>query len=126
MTFYNNAIAKQKVEVRPIQSIDAKTLTERECPSIEFVVDRLLPQGLHILAGSPKVGKSWFVLHMCNQIALGEPVWDYTTKQGTVLYICLEDTYRRIQSRLDMITENPSDALYIAIESGSLQSSLPE
>ncbi len=32
---------------------------------IEFVVDGLLAQGLYILAGAPKVGKSWLVLDMC-------------------------------------------------------------
>ena len=32
---------------------------------IEFVVDNLLAQGLYILAGAPKVGKSWLALDMC-------------------------------------------------------------
>lgn len=30
--------------------------------SIEFVVDGLFAQGLYILAGAPKVGKSWLAL----------------------------------------------------------------
>lgn len=83
-------------QLTPIRSIDAKTLSECEYKPIEFLIHGLLPQGLHILAGSPKIGKSWLVLYLCNQIASGEPVWDYSTKQGKVLYICLEDTYRRI------------------------------
>ena len=32
---------------------------------IEFVIDGLLAQGLYILAGAPKVGKSWLALDMC-------------------------------------------------------------
>ena len=32
---------------------------------IKFVVDGLLAQGLYILAGAPKVGKSWLALDMC-------------------------------------------------------------
>ena len=39
---------------------------------IEFVVDGLLAQGLYILAGAPKVGKSWLALDMCLSIAKGE------------------------------------------------------
>ena len=41
---------------------------------IEFVVDNLLAQGLYILAGAPKVGKSWLALDMCLSIAKGEKV----------------------------------------------------
>ena len=39
---------------------------------IEFVVDNLLAQGLYILAGSPKVGKSLLARDMCLSIAKGE------------------------------------------------------
>ncbi len=42
---------------------------------IEFVVDGLLAQGLYILAGAPKVGKSWLALDMCLSIAKGEKVF---------------------------------------------------
>ena len=59
---------------------------------IEFVVDGLLAQGLYILAGAPKVGKSWLALDMCLSIAKGEKVLDQETTQGTALYLCLEDS----------------------------------
>ena len=39
---------------------------------VEFVVDGLLAQGLYILAGAPKVGKSWLALDLCLSIAKGE------------------------------------------------------
>lgn len=41
---------------------------------IEFVVDNLISQGLFILAGAPKVGKSWLALDVCLSIAKGEKV----------------------------------------------------
>ena len=71
-----------------------------------FVVDTLISQGLHILAGSPKVGKSWFALWLAVTVAKGEPVWNMTTKQGTTLYLCLEDSVLHIQNRLFEITED--------------------
>ncbi|RGG20647.1 hypothetical protein DWY44_11825 [Ruminococcus sp. AF25-19] len=67
---------------------------------IEFVIDGLLAQGLYILAGAPKVGKSWLVLDMCLSISKGESVLGQKTLQGTALYLCLEDSYARIQNRL--------------------------
>ena len=39
---------------------------------IEYCVDGLISQGLFILAGTPKVGKSWLALDMCLSIAKGE------------------------------------------------------
>ena len=67
---------------------------------IEFVIDGLIAQGLYILAGAPKVGKSWLALDMCLSIAKGESVLGQKTLQGTALYLCLEDSYARIQNRL--------------------------
>ena len=54
---------------------------------IEFVVDGLLALGLYILAGAPKVGKSWLALEMCLSIAKEEKVLGLKTSQGTALYL---------------------------------------
>ena len=43
-----------------LKTVDAETLLTTLLPSTRFIVDRLLPQGLHILAGAPKIGKSWW------------------------------------------------------------------
>ena len=91
-------------------TVDAETLLTTTLPPIRFVVGELLPQGLHILAGSSKIGKSWMVLWWCLQIARGEPVWTFPTEKGTVLYLCLEDSFTRIQDRLfDFTSEAPSN-----------------
>ncbi len=50
---------------------------------LNFVVDTLISQGLHILAGSPKVGKSWLALWLTVTVAKGEPVWGMRVKRGT-------------------------------------------
>ena len=41
---------------------------------INFVIENLLSEGLHILAGSSKVGKSWLALWLSIAIAKGEGV----------------------------------------------------
>lgn len=93
---------------------------------IEFVIDGLLAQGLYILAGAPKVGKSWLALDMCLSIAKGESVLGQKTLQGTALYLCLEDSYVRIQNRLYEITDVPTENLYFSVMSESIGNGLEE
>ena len=56
-------------------TIDGETLMSQPLTPLNFVVDTLLSQGLHILAGSPKVGKSWLALWLAVTVAKGEAVW---------------------------------------------------
>lgn len=93
---------------------------------IEFVVDGLIAQGLYILAGSPKVGKSWLALDMCLSIAKGEKVLGQQTLQGTALYLCLEDSFQRIQNRLYELTDEPAEGLHFSIMSESIGNGLEE
>lgn len=72
-----------------LNTIDGETLMNRPLQSLNFVVDTLLSQGLHILAGSPKVGKSWLALWLAVMVAKGEPVWGMQVKQGIVLHCIL-------------------------------------
>ena len=93
---------------------------------IEFVVDGLIAQGLYILAGAPKVGKSWLSLDICLSIAKGEKVLGQETSNGTVLYLCLEDSFERIQKRLYELTDEPTDRLHFVIMSDSIGNGLEE
>lgn len=110
----------------PLTYLDGETLISTVLPPIRFVVDKLLPQGLHILAGAPKVGKSWLALWLCLCVAKGEPVWNFPTLRGGVLYLCLEDSYSRIQNRLLDITDNAPADLCFATVSEKLHSGLEE
>ena len=83
-----------------LRTIDARTLADAVLEPPGYAVKDLLVQGLHILAGAPKTGKSWLTLWLCQQVAGGEKVWGHPTQQGTVLYLCLEDGYHRLQDRL--------------------------
>ena len=39
--------------MKKLNTIDADTLLSTSLPPTRFIIDRLLPQGLHILAGAP-------------------------------------------------------------------------
>ena len=111
----------------PLSVIDAHELMERYLPPPKFCVDTLLPHGLSILGGAPKVGKSWLVLDLCVRVAKGEPLWNLPTQQSAVLYLCLEDSEKRVQQRLLTITDDvPEDRLFLATRSGTLADELRE
>ena len=83
-----------------LNTIDAETLLCQPMKQTAFLVNGLLAPGLYILAGAPKVGKSWLALWLCVQTAVGKPVWKFATRKCTALYLCLEDNRQRIQNRL--------------------------
>lgn len=68
-----------------------QTLFEQPLEPIDFLVDGLFAQGLYILGGSPKVGKSWLALQLCLAVCTGTPFLGRPTRQGEVLYLALED-----------------------------------
>ena len=67
------------------------------------VIDGLLYSGAYILAGAPKIGKSFLVAQLAYHVSTGQRLWGYEVHQGTVLYLALEDDFQRIQSRMFMM-----------------------
>ena len=110
--------------MKKLDTIDADTLLGIPYEPLSFIVEELLPQGLHLLAGAPKIGKSWLALWLCLRVAQGEPLWNFATKPCEVLYLCLEDSFQRIQSRLFDLTEDAPSTLHFAVMSEQLHSGL--
>lgn len=70
-------------------------------PAIRWTIPQLVAQGLTLLAGRPKVGKSWLALHWAVGAASGRTVLErYVPVRMPVLFLPLEDTRRRLQDRL--------------------------
>ncbi len=104
--------------------MSGQTLMELTLPPQDYVIRGLLPMGLSIIGGAPKIGKSWLMLDLCVKVAKGEPLWEMETKRGTTLYLCLEDTLRRLQNRLDCITDTVPPNAFFATVSGTLADDL--
>lgn len=104
--------------------IDGETLMDMRLPPTRFCVQTLLPQGVTVLGGAPKIGKSWLVLDLCVRVAKGEAVWSMPTTRGTTLYLCLEDTLRRVQERLCCITDEVPTNAYFATCANTLPDGL--
>lgn len=90
----------------------------------EMIVENFIPQGICILAGPQKVGKSFLALDICMSVASGRPVLGRETAQGECLYLALEDNYRRIQGRLLNLDAEPMDQLHFAIAADRLDGGL--
>lgn len=91
------------------------------------IIDGLLYAGAYILAGAPKIGKSFLVAQIAYHVSTGEKLWDYEVHQGTVLYLALEDDYQRIQSRMFMMySVEDSDKLHFATAANKIGNGLDE
>ena len=74
---------------------------------LQRFVDDILVEGLTLLAGKPKKGKSYLALDMSLSIAVGRQAFlKFPTRQSKVLYVSLEDGERRIKRRLLSIQHN--------------------
>ena len=109
-----------------LETMTAEQLQSAPYSPVPFLVDELLPEGLHILAGAPKIGKSWLALWLCLCVSQGQPLWNFAVTQGEVLYLSLEDSYRRIQSRLFDLTEDAPPTLHFAILADTLKHGLEQ
>ncbi|WP_405422930.1 AAA family ATPase [Streptomyces erythrochromogenes] len=86
---------------RPRTAWTADQLMATEFPEPKWAVPGILAEGVSLLAGPPKVGKSWLSLGLGLSVAAGGHAFDTVPVQGgPVLYLALEDTPRRLQTRM--------------------------
>jgi biotin operon repressor len=119
-------MAKQAKPVMPSHWLGSQTaadLLAKELPPVEYVVPGYIPEGLTILAGRPKLGKSWLSLGLAVAVATGGLAFgSIPVKQGIVLYLALEDNERRLQQRLKQLLPQDvkADALFIETQCARL------
>ena len=99
-------IQELQAAVRPTSGPTLKLLTADEIltttwPEPVWAIPGLLPAGLTILAGKPKVGKSWLALQIAQAVAAGGVALNVQVEKGPVLYLALEDTGARLKDRLE-------------------------
>ena len=92
--------------------ISAETLFYTPLDHPRMLIDGILSNGLAILSGDSKIGKSWMVLWFCLKISRGEPVWGLPTSKTDVIYLALEDKDWRIQQRMQDLIDVPPTNLH--------------
>jgi hypothetical protein len=84
----------------------AAALLKLELPEAKFAVEGTVPQGVSLIVGPPKIGKSWLTLGLCTAVATGgRALGSIEVEQGSALYLALEDNTRRLKSRLEKVLE---------------------
>lgn len=134
-----NSISNRDVNFNPFdeffKKIDPsymKTVTMQELYQDIYskkppVIEDLLYQGTYLFVGSPKIGKSFFMAQLAYHVSTGTPLWDYPVKKGTVLYLALEDDYRRLQERMyRMFGTDGTENLYFSVSSKPLGNGLTD
>jgi RecA-family ATPase len=110
-----------------MQTVSMPELYEMVYPGKPPIIDHFLYPGTYLFVGAPKVGKSFMMAQIAYHVSSGTPMWNYFVRKGTVLYLALEDDYRRLQERLYRMfgTETTSD-LFFSVASKSLNEGLLE
>jgi RecA-family ATPase len=89
------ATAPQELKV-----YSAADLLAMDFPAPRWLVDSIIPEGVSLIAAPPKAGKSWLALDLALTISMGGVVLNRKVDQAGTLYLALEDTPRRLKSRI--------------------------
>jgi len=110
-----------------LATVSMRELYETAYESKPPLIDGLLYPGTYLLAGAPKLGKSFLVAQLAYHVSTGTPFWDYPVRKGTVLYLALEDDNRRLQNRMyQMFDMAIADQLFFATHARQLGNGLDE
>src|SRR5262249_24479479 len=86
--------------------ITGKELQTKQFKPVRIILPEVIPDGVTLLAGKPKVGKSWFALDVCVAVAAHRFVLgDKQPVQGDALYLALEDNQRRLHKRMHKVMQ---------------------
>jgi RecA-family ATPase len=97
----NSSSKSGATERSGIQTFTAHELQKMDFPPIRYAIKDYVPEGLTLLGGKPKIGKSWMSVDFAMAVAKGgRALGSIPCERGTVLYCALEDNKRRLQRRM--------------------------
>ncbi len=101
------------------EDFTARSLMKIDFPNPKWIVPKIIPEGLTILSGRPKIGKSIISLNLAVAVAMGgKALGNISVERSGVLYLALEDTLKRLKNRFWTILQgqNPPENLYLNTE----------
>ena len=99
----------------------AEELLNTDYPVREAIIPDLINVGCYLLAGSPKIGKSYLALQIGMCVSTGKALWGLPLQQSNVLYLALEDSFERLQRRYAQISDyKGNEHLMFAVEAPSI------
>lgn len=110
-----------------LKTVSMNNLYDTVYQSKPPIIDGLLYPGTYLFVGAPKLGKSFLMAQLAYHISTGKNLWGYEVRKGTVLYLALEDDYRRLQERFyRMFGEESAYNLFLSVNAGQLGNGLDE
>lgn len=100
MTQTTTAPAATPQRVTGFNRVSTEELLEQEFAPIQWVIPDYVPEGLTLLAGKQKLGKTWLAIDWAAAVASGGFTMGVRASQGDVLYIDMENGDRRVQRRI--------------------------
>lgn len=92
---------RQHFSSEGLSTFTASELQAVKFPPLKFLVEGLITEGLTLLAGKPKMGKSWMALDIAMSVAIGSnALGNRPCEKGIALYCALEDNPRRLRRRM--------------------------
>ena len=114
-------VNSNKGEKSKLKTVSMTDLYNQVYTSRPPIIGGLLYPGTYILAGAPKLGKSFLMAQLAYHVSTGTDMWGFSVQKGSVLYLALEDDYGRLQKRLyKMFGVETAKNLYFGIEAPSL------
>lgn len=93
-----------------------KKLRQVEFPPERWIVTGLIPIGISVLGGKSNSRKSWTVLELAFDVAIGQRFWGRKTEGGPVFLYALEDSLENVQGRSEL-QRQPLDAdIHVVVE----------
>lgn len=98
---------------QPVPKLEsAADFIKRDIPPLKHIVDGLVTEGVGILAGTQKTGKSWLCYQLAECVAAGKRFLGRKTTRGSALYFDLEQAEQLRQERLKIMMPEPPGNLY--------------
>lgn len=108
-----------------LHTVSMDELYETVYRSSKPIIEGLLYPCTYLFVGAPKLSKSFMMAQFAYHVSTGTPLWNFSVQQGDVLYLALEDDYRRLQNRLyRMFGAESTEKLHFAVTSNQLDSGL--
>ena len=118
---------QRMADPRYLHTLTMTELFQTSYKSRPPIIENLLHSGAYLLAGAPKIGKSFLVAQIAYHVSTGQDLWGCKVHQGTVLYLALEDDFQRIQNRMFMMYGvNDTPHLHFATAAGKIGNGLDE
>lgn len=118
---------RRMADPRYLHTVSMTELFQTPYKSRPPIIEGLLYAGAYILAGAPKIGKSFLVAQIAYHVSTGKKLWEYEAHQGTVLYLALEDDFQRIQRRMfKMYGVEDTPNLHFAVAARKIGNGLDE